>query len=131
MKMNDVDFIKRCCEYADGFELSQIKYDYGTDNTFCGFDDFRWNIIMEPFTNIMYPLLLQRAIEGVNLEHFNKGSYTYPYEIKQMIDGYMVKTHDRIYEECDKYDSFNFSERMDHDQAKRSALEYIFTQDAT
>ena len=92
--MNDTDFIKKCCEYADG--------------------------------EIIYPLILQRTIEGVNDEHADEND-----------DGFYIS----IERDCvvvslgwsfdDKYFYFaNYErEKNPHDAAKRSALEYIFTRE--
>ena len=103
--MNDIDFIKKCCEYADGFEIIRdsilvVPMGYRTMlNTFI--NDIQ-------FTSTFYPLLLQRAIEGVNNSN-----------LKWHI---VMSKYNEIFINCLDY-QLGFG---NGDKAKRAALEWIF-----
>ncbi len=120
----DIEFIKWLCERAEGFSyeigsgINGIvvgKYAIFTEN------DIKQNA-KRTFTSrlwipIYYPLLLQRAIEGVNN---TKGIF----EIQQNVGDiqlYNRKTVGFIY--------FMLNEFKSADQAKESALEYIYEQE--
>jgi hypothetical protein len=114
--MNDIDFIKKCCEYADGFEYHNNPSEYGPEvNWKCGYKDWiqKCGIIGFEFSPLM-PLLLQRAIEGVNN---SSGDWI----IEQHPDGIELYTNGN-----GKENDFFFE---DIDAAKRLALEYIFEQE--
>jgi len=73
----NIDFIKWMVGYADGFEIinDNVFYDPNGDPV-----DFSWFSRDDGLT-IWYPLLLQRAIEGIN-KHDEKWSITqYPFII--------------------------------------------------
>lgn len=102
--MKDVEFIKRCCEYADGFEHDEdglIRYK-GT-----------W------YTNrsiIALELLPQRAIEGVNRKNI--------FGMCIETDSITVSWPDQEIWEEDRIFMFEWYGSID--AAKRSALEYVF-----
>jgi hypothetical protein len=95
------------CDKSDGIEILEKR-----DGVFCGFDDFLWNITMNPFKNVMYPLLLQRAIEGVNAS-----SDEPTIEISGVVCVYEVHPED---------DGWFPSMENGIDDAKQSALLYIY-----
>jgi hypothetical protein len=106
----NIDFIKWMCEKADwkvdNSDDPIIKIPNGTES-------ISWLVN----SNILYPLLLQRAIEGVNYEHV--------YHISQMNDTI------EIYKDNDQYDvlaSFRFMSGA-ADKAKEQALKYIWEQE--
>lgn len=103
--MNDIDFIKKCCEYADGFD-----YD---DDCFISYRN-EWYTLK----SIGYEMLLQRAIEGVNRKiKFQIYQHKNSYEISVNTYWQIINT---VY--------FN-NEIGSIDRAKRKALEYVFKQE--
>lgn len=66
--MTETDFLKKCCEYADGFELREIEkghFDiYTPSKSFVCIH--QKELGTERWRKELFPLLLQRAIEGVN-----------------------------------------------------------------
>ena len=111
----NIEIIKWMVEYADGFEWEdpdRLDMPHGswTVNNSCK-NNPSWN-------NLIYPLLLQRAIERINI------STKYTIEIMIVDDdggsigvGIMINSQwiEGIY--------------LDHDQAKEAALEYIYEQE--
>ena len=113
----DIDFIKWMCDKAEGF---------GVD-LYCGKDtiespDDNWFFLggrkNKQFKNTYYPLLLQRAIEGVNLDnskyyigqsYFGVGVYLLSQELLKLYE--VIET------------------QMLLDKAKKSALMYIYEQE--
>ena len=59
----DIDFIKWMVGYAEGFEFKdgRLIY-YAPEYEYMMFND-------SPMSHVFYPLLLQRAIEGINRDH--------------------------------------------------------------
>lgn len=113
MKPN-IDFIKWCCKYADGFGWTDncktrcpVIMPNGTQT---GIDGEYW--IKERF-----PLLLQRAIEGVNRE-FKM------FMIRQNRGGIEIFS-----EVTDDIQDFYFLGTHDCDQAKQQALMYVMERD--
>jgi len=112
-----IDFIKWLCEKAEGFESFE---DQEGLNIYCN----KWGSIVGnlSFTEVYYPLLLQRAIEGVNLTSGvwiqilltpdNGGSVAWKPFIKS-----------------DNFQGLNGDLFLWVDQAKESALRYIWEQE--
>lgn len=110
MSKLDIDFIKWKVSYADGFEwfdgdIKWSEYSYSTPKTFV--NDVK-----------LYPLLLQRAIEGINIEakyHINIG---YRVDKKYNSSAYMCKPpfkgKDYVFDNID--------------EAKTQALKYIYNE---
>jgi len=116
--MNDIDFIKKCCEYADGFYIDGDLIVY-PDMSNEPLKDFVYYSAkgVKNAERIIYPLLLQRAIEGVN-----RG------------DGYLIfQSFSEIRIEHNENHSFEeyylFENYSSVDQAKRKALECVFSQE--
>ena len=116
--MNDLDFVKKCCEYADGFEhFVGIDHGYETDNISDPHD--REHEVEEfdlKHNQVEYPLLLQRAIEGVNMGN--------RFEISMFKDRLFVTDYEKV---CG--DPFFYRKFTSVNTAKRSALEYVFEQE--
>ena len=115
MKNEDrIKLIKWGCKYAEGFsfhDLPQGKY--------LEYQDFSWNIEMEPCSNILYPLLLQRSFEGLNKE----SEY---FEIHQTSSAIFVS---RNKNRAGRIMKFEFIDFDSIDQVKESALLYIMNQE--
>jgi len=112
--MKDTDFIKWMVGYADGFELESpdtVRYRTHWKSIHNNFE--KWDY---------YPLLIQRAIEGVNRKHTHNDSYP-----QITIDSTDIEVRYRLtgwndYMKClDNFDSI--------DQAKEQALKYIYEQE--
>lgn len=71
---------------------------------------------------VLYPLLLQRGIEGINKESFNKGSQQCPVRILIDIDKFKV-----VNNKTGEWRDFYFSARMDYDRAKEETLLFIYS----
>lgn len=110
--MKDVDFIKKCCEFAEGFEYDGdcepapdlVKYDIyimqaDSPKLFSG--------------NMLYPLLLQRTIEGIN----KTSDWHLEYYIHRIVMGNKIEP---VLRQVDIYKCNSI------DEAKRKALEYVF-----
>ncbi len=110
--MNDIDFIKWMIGYAEGFACKGHYKGtlYYMAVAFCSFNATRIT-----GDALLYPLLLQRAIEGIN----KKGTY----EILQRFKGIGVFVDTLIYK------AFLFSGYESIDQAKEAALKYIYKQE--
>jgi len=114
----DIDFIKWMCDKADGFEIEQdcvsacpLKMPGGTRTSI----DLRSDYVRLE----RYPLLLQRAIEGVNKESIIIDGYLLDINCSD-ITVYHTETLDRkIYEHVNS----------STDKAKESALKYIYEQE--
>lgn len=110
--MNDIDFIKWMCEKAEGFSVTltnRLRYsgEHAKVEGLIGYF---------AYTHVLYPFLLQRAIEGVN-----KGSR---FEISQFKDRCFLTDFSNT---CGY--PYRFSELKGIDQAKESALRYIYEQE--
>jgi len=110
--MNDINFIKKCCKYAKGFE-EQTLLMY---NMFIGLQG-SIDLTSGEFLHIQYPLLLQRAIEGLN-ESYADGQQNF--EIIQTFSNISVFGYK---EDTLKHFEWDVSTSM---TAKRLALEYVF-----
>ena len=89
--MNDIDFIKKCCEYANDYDMP-LLIEVGVND----------------YNMYYYPLLLQRAIEGVNNSN-----------LKWHI---VMSKYNEIFINCLDY-QLGFG---NGDKAKRVALKWIF-----
>lgn len=126
--MMDIDFIKWMCEKAEGFSIEErtegplllqgeairTEHDY-------------FKLGQEPplWRTIYYPLLLQRAIEGVNRKcsyQIDDGWYGYYIEIG--CNQISIHYPDEPYKLYDHLDT-----QKEIDQAKESALKYIYEQE--
>jgi len=120
----DIDFIKKCVEKAEGFIfrkgykdhnflITPLKHLINLDNL----TPDHPNILK--WTREYFPLLLQRAIEGVNNLHLNDDKYP-----TILFDCYEIEIRYNKTEWKDK--SFHFDMFDSIDQAKESALKYVF-----
>ncbi len=103
------DLIKWLVSYAEGFEWLSMLTVYAPDGEPCRIDS-------ESFKLAYYPLLLQKAIEGIN-----KG------------EGFLIfQNFAEIRIEHNENDGFeeyfSFSDYEFEDQAKDQALKYIYEQ---
>ncbi len=121
----NIDFIKWKVEYADGFvnisDEIEDRIQLPTGDLI-GIDELESDYW---FKSIVDPLLTQRAIEGVNREYFNEGSRIKPLGIKQYPAGIS------LFHAVDKWEKqFDVPFEADtYDQAKESALMYIYEQE--
>ena len=110
----NIDFIKWMIGYADGFEIKQRLSGYIiVDPEKTQIDD---DMIEED--KVVYPLLLQRAIEGINI--------TERWLIMQGCN------HIDVYDSMDELDEIVIEVPQDVDsidQAKEQALKYIYEQE--
>lgn len=117
MKKNDVEFIKWLCVKAEGFDIDYFdKQDIlcAPDTSWYYFGDLKKNRVR----NVYYPLLLQRAIEGVNKEGDVDDSFI-------MTGGATIQIRDGILV------TRTFWIENNIDQAKEAALLYIYEQEKT
>ena len=113
--MSEIDFIKTCCRFAEGFswrEPDKLDMPHGswTFNSSCK-NNPSWNFLL-------YPLLLQRAIEGINNDIDNSlcAIFLTAAFVNVILKGKTVKTYP-IYIHQDEHNP---------DHAKTAALEYVF-----
>lgn len=114
--MNKIDFIKWMCERAEGYSWGvNITTVRCPDNRIYRFgltasiDSMAWE-------RIYYPLLLQRAIEGINrIPSGDIAVIQYPCAIKA---GYK-----------NEWKVFFFPKYKSFDQAKEAALKYVYEQE--
>lgn len=111
--MDDIDFIKKCCEFAGGFTYIRDGYIRLPNG-----DRMSINCPCVEWEDVYFPLLLQRAIEGVNRARANIGD-DYP---KIETGAYGISVFFSLLEN----DDFGFDEYGCEDATKRSALEYVF-----
>lgn len=112
------EYIKWLVSYAEGFEISMVRNRTIEMIDICGLVSYGLNTLdrspsLAPWENAYYPLLLQRAIEGINRKH--------KWEIAQF--------HDRIYvSDRDKTEGtpYRFVNYKSIDDAKNQALEYVY-----
>ena len=110
----NIDFIKWMVGYADEYELK------GDQVIYRGSWDYIGNIHVSP----LYPLLLQRAIEGVNSSYFrdhDRYSLKSRYSYDQGKWCYMIIRLQGEGSQTDWYETI--------DQAKEQALKYIYEQE--
>ena len=109
--MNNIDFIKKCIPFAEGFELTMCQTVECIQLPNIG--ALTYNMLIED--KICYPLLLQRTIEGLmtdidkarlDLKVMYIFSYGWCWQVQDCVD--------MIYYETSE-------------EAKRKALEYVFT----
>lgn len=109
-----IELIKWMCDKADGFEFrftgtlnnERVYYNHGSIHPSVMWEDLEaW---------MFYPLLLQRAIEGVN---------------EKSDDFFIDQTFKRVYVNKDELDEAWFNIGVSADAAKLSALEYIHNQE--
>jgi len=113
----DINFIKWMVEYANDFENDGdfIRYKK-TKDYFLEEHIFMTNNVY--WSELYYPLLIQRAIEGINRE---KGIYL----ITQNFANVWIE-----HNICDDFEEyFSFSDYESIDKAKEQALKYIFEQE--
>ncbi len=119
--MKDIDFIKWMCEKAEGFEYTRIIYDEDDISHILQFDYLKsahnWNA-KELESWYFYPLLLQRAIEGVNRESNNT------MKCKIRIDEIGVRVLDGWGE-----DIRHWGTSPNIDNSKEYCLKYIYEQE--
>ena len=113
----NVEFIKWMCEKADGFEwIKGITLNVKGPNGHC----YTVNEVLIHVRSIIYPLLLQRAIEGVNKESVEEGT------------GYLIDINCSDIEvyHIDKNNRQHFEHvNREIDNEKESALKYIYEQE--
>ncbi len=110
----EIEFIKWMCEKAEGFEL---------ESNVVLWEESRGYDLLIVKASIAYPLLLQRAIEGVTRSHSETStrywiemSYN-AIEVYDSADGTVTANY--------YFDEF----QGDIDQAKESALKYVHEQE--
>jgi len=114
---NDIDFIKWMCDKAEGFEWSEDQ----TISIPSGDWFFQNQGVMDKveWKHVYYPLLLQRAIEGVNKEGV--------YNICLMSDCISVEWP--LMTTWENATNFCYDEYGSIDVAKDSALRYVYEQE--
>ncbi len=113
----DIAFIKWMCEKAK-WEYLKEKDGYSWVRLECG-STISTSFIMK--SSIYYPLLLQRAIEGINRAHRN---FSDRYPIIHIECYYIKEIEKKIYGEY--VEEFNIDSFDSIDQAKEAALRYIY-----
>ncbi len=114
----DIDFIKWMCDKAEGFDFFEDDIDV-IDDYILYFNGYGISYLDSDLkTTAMYLLLNQRAIEGINKED---GIY----RVEQMYNMVEVLNSD----EYDVAINYEFTEYVFPDQAKESALMYIYEQE--
>ena len=113
----NIEYLKWKFELADGFEIKEIDGHLlaKSPDQKAYSKSLKWFLESNQWENIYHPLLLQRAIEGVNRE--------YDFEIKQHAD-YLAVLNMKESPEIFEWDKLHTS----IDQAKESALMYIWEQ---
>lgn len=128
--MMDIDFIKWMCEKAEGFTVLNQEHDERIQLP--SRDQLEFEELSDgSFYEVhIYPLLLQRAIEGVNRKYYNEGSKIYPWLI--LNSSHAIKVYFQIESGPSLESSFDWPcKTEDIDQAKESALKYIYAQEKT
>jgi hypothetical protein len=115
-QMNDIDFIEWMCEKAEGFKIGDDKIIYSCSS---GQIITPIAIIKEGMT---FDLLLQKAIEGVNLNHVVGCKITQA-DHDIIVRDYITSEVFRIFRIAYSESDYRF------DQAKESALKYIYEQE--
>lgn len=112
----NIDFIKWMVGYAKGFDC---KYN---NVIIPGMGTFNIKENSEYFDKIIYPLLLQRAIEGINQESDKSGKH---YTIT------MTHSYIAVFD-WNKMEGCFMAYRVDYkciDEAKEASLKYIYEQE--
>lgn len=113
-KMLPVEVIKWGCEFVDGCNVMGNGRVNMFDRNFMSFDNSTDPVDIIDFYTSIYPLFLQRVIEGINIE--------VNYRIKQednILDVYL----------CDDFGDIKSIKQIGADtpdQAKAQAIQYIF-----
>ena len=114
--MVDIDFIKWLCEKAEGFKYDFANYPKCEKVVILNGLCYQIRDFEDEFKKNIYPLLLQRAIEGVNDDESDKWLIV------------QVGNHIRMYDSESPFNIpeiiFKFSE-MSKDTAKESVLKYV------
>ena len=114
LPMIDTDFIKWKVGYADGFEMDELA-GYAPYVIYAD----RRNIAKYITKWEHYPLLLQKAIEGINRA-----------EIFQIYQAeYGISVYKRIRESKYAHELYEFKKYDSADQAKTAALKYVYEQE--
>ena len=109
----DIEKIKWMVEYAEGFE-----YGYNAYKKWVSYA-LRHTEVQDLVNWYLYPLLLQRAIEGINKE-----------EIFQIYQAdYGLSVYKTIRESKYEHELYEFKKYYSADQAKEAALDYIYKQE--
>lgn len=126
----DIDIIKWMVEYAEGFEYFDVSdvikfpdgISLGLRGTLTGYVGADWE---KRFNHVYYPLLLQRAIEGVNKNH-NPEILCDPriYQEPDFIKVYLIPHGTQI----EKTEYFQIPDNAD--EAKTKALKYVKSQES-
>ena len=114
----DIDFIKWMVGYAEGFEWGKETVTYQHSSWLLG------RLHDQVVTWGMYPLILQRAIEGVNSSYFrdhDRYSLKSRYSYDQGKWCYMIIRLQGEGSQTDWYETI--------DEAKEQALKYIYEQE--
>ena len=116
-KLNNIEFIKKCIPFADGFELhaDQLIFPEAGIETLNDYllDLKVWKLVWEP-------LLLQRTIEGLNRANIHWTIWTNQYFKKIFAN----------WENGNNSKSKQYYIGDNIDKAKRKALEYVFDEEA-
>jgi len=124
----DIDFLKKCVEKAEGFELKRekaIKSPGGShfypDKPICNIPGgFNGTLSVQEMWMIdYYPHLIQKAIEGVNRDETNWTIWTNQY--LKYIYANWKDGNNRL--------SQKYSIKDNIDEAKTAALKYVFRQE--
>lgn len=114
--MKDIDFIKKCITYADGFEIYRESDGYQwinrPDGLTCSIDSFIKN------TGVLHTNLLTRTIEGINRDSDCKISTNHI-----AIEAYVTNCAFNI-------KSFELCDYKSIDDCKRAVIEYVFEQES-
>ena len=115
---NDIDFIKWMVEKAEDWEMMGKDKRWHLSYLLGDWIDNKSLV----YTEVYYPLLLQRAIEGISI-----GSNS-EWLIVQEWSLIRVRTYPKYTKE---WKSFDYRAYQSLDQAKESALRYIWEQEQT
>lgn len=130
IKNNQEEFIKKCCDYADGFGVfifpycTQIQVPFGRDHCV----DLDSMACLLSIDSHLYGYLLHRAIEGVNKKFFVNGAKVFPWSILNTSHGYRVY-NGPVATPCFSADYEAPCDLRSVDQAKEKVLRYVFEQE--
>ena len=112
----NIDFIKKCVPYADGFEIKLYHSD--NQNMIKGPDGMGFYLSQlnesKTFKKVYYPRLITKAIEGIN-----RGD-------EYLIYQDFSEIHIEHNTDCNVDEYYPFEDYKSIDAAKTAALEYIF-----
>lgn len=119
--MLTVEEIKKCIEEfkPEGFDYLPSKYNSLDDQIRIEGDDYacRYDLYDKTWTNFIYPLFLQRVIEGIN-NLYNNDNKDFMYNIVVDYGGLSVRYAGRTLEHYSNFD----------DEAKEGAIKFILEQ---